>query len=102
MAFTGKFNGSDYDSHRDGERLSLQYQRIWAVMADGVWRSLAEIERLTGDPPASVSAQLRHMRKPRFGNHTINKRYVDNGLYLYQLVPNVKRAKQLSIFGMEQ
>lgn len=83
-----RFDGDDYKPARDDERLSLQYGRIFELMKDGKWRTLAEIEKRTGDPPASISAQLRHMRKPRFGGHTINRQYLGNGLYQYQLVVN--------------
>jgi hypothetical protein len=38
------------------------------------WRSLAEIARATRYPEASVSAQLRHLRKSRFGGYRVRKR----------------------------
>lgn len=81
-----RFDGDDYVPLRDDPRLGAQYCRIFTLMQDCAWRSLAEIERLTGDPPASISAQLRHMRKARFGGHTINRRHLGDGLYEYQLV----------------
>lgn len=56
-------------------------------MADGQWRTLAEISAVTGDPPASVSAQLRHLRKPRFGAHLVSKRHLGQGLYVYRVLP---------------
>ncbi len=81
-----RFDGDDYVPPRDDPRLTDQYHRIFAVMRDHAWRSLSTIERITGDPPASISAQLRHMRKARFGGHTVNRRYLGDGLYEYQLV----------------
>jgi len=81
-----RFNGDDYVPPRDDPRLSRQYARIFTLMRDAKWRTLATIEQITGDPPASISAQLRHMRKARFGGHTINRRYLGDGLYEYQLV----------------
>lgn len=83
-----RFDGSDYLPWRDDERLTGQYWRVWRVMVDGGWHTLSEIARITGDHEASVSAQLRHMRKPRFGSHTIEKEYVDNGLFTYRLIVN--------------
>lgn len=80
-----QFNGSDYVPGRDNGRLNVQYLRVFNLMRDRKWRSLGDIARLTGDPEASVSAQLRHMRKERFGGHTVNKDYQGEGLYLYQL-----------------
>ena len=43
---------------------------------------------LKGDPEASASAQLRHLRKPRFGSHTVEKRNRgarEFGLWEYRL-----------------
>lgn len=66
--------GPAYDPALDRERLQRQIGRIWALMADGQWRTLAEIERVTGDPTPSISAQLRHLRKRAFGAHPVAKR----------------------------
>ncbi len=82
---TGHFNGPDYDPDRDDGRLRGQQLRIWELMRDGAWRTLGEIAAHTGDPEASISAQLRHLRKPRFGAHTIEKKYLGNGLYTYRM-----------------
>lgn len=80
-----RFNGSDYIPKRDDARLSGQLQRVFDCMKDRKWRSLPEIAAATGDPEASISAQLRHLRKERFGGHKISKRYQGNGLFQYQL-----------------
>lgn len=83
-----RFNGASYQPKLDDVRLRGQIKRIYEVMKDGVWRTLGEIEALTGDPPASISAQLRHLRKPRFGGFEVNKRargLRDNGLFEYQV-----------------
>ena len=82
------FNGSDYSHERDSSRLSNQYWDIYNVMRDGKRRTLGTIEMITGHPPASISAQLRHMRKVRFGSNTVNKHYLGNGLYEYELIVN--------------
>lgn len=81
-----RFDGSDYQPPRDDKRLSKQYLRVFNYMKDGFWYTLAEIAKATGDPEASVSAQLRHARKPRFGGHTVEKKYMHNGLYIYRLI----------------
>lgn len=83
-----RFNGADYVPDRDNERLSNQLYRVWDCMVDGKWRTLNQISVATGDPEPSISAQLRHLRKPRFGGHTIERRYCGNGLYEYKLVPS--------------
>lgn len=38
------------------------------------WLTLDELAKLTQYPPASISAQLRHLRKPRFGAYEVVKR----------------------------
>jgi hypothetical protein len=88
-----RFNGADYEPTRDRQRLSAQLMRVWTVMSDGAWRTLEEISELTGAPPASVSAQLRHLRKPRFGCHEVRKVHLRNGLYVYSLRPNPTSVK---------
>jgi len=61
-------------------RLQLRKQRevIRDVMLSAgqcaTWLTLDELAKLTHYPPASISAQLRHMRKPRFGAYEVVKR----------------------------
>jgi hypothetical protein len=93
-----RFNGSDYDHERDDGRLSAQMDRVREVMQDGNWRGLAELAVTTGDPPASVSAQLRHLRKARFGAYIVEKKYVENGLYLYRILrPRVEKQEEFAL-----
>jgi len=80
------FAGAVYDDARDRLRLSTQLQRVYDLMQDGRWRFLQEISDETGDPPASVSAQLRHLRKKRFGGFTVEKSYQGDGLFLYRVL----------------
>ncbi len=83
-----RFDGPDYDSKLDARRLTGQILRIYAGMRDGGWRTLGEIEALTGDPQASISAQLRHLRKPRFGAYVVDKRRRgdrERGLFEYRV-----------------
>ena len=82
------FDGPVYVPRFDYARLTGQIERVYNLICDGEWRTLSEIERATGDPAASVSAQLRHLRKVKFGSHTINKRPRGDrysGLWEYQL-----------------
>jgi Fic family protein len=92
-----RFTGSDYDRELDDARLTGQILRIYDLMQDGEWRTLAEIETITGDPQASISAQLRHLRKKRFGYHTVNKqrRACYLGTFEYQLIVNENRQGNL-------
>lgn len=86
------FNGPTYQRKFDHERLSGQILLIFEVMKDQHWRTCAEIHYATGDPHPSISAQLRHLCKPRFGGHTLNKRPRGDryqGLWEYQLIPSM-------------
>jgi hypothetical protein len=83
-----RFNGADYQPSRDNPRLTKQILRVWECMKDSQWRTLSEIAAITGDPEASVSAQLRHLRKERFGGHIVDRRYLKDGLYQYKLTPS--------------
>ena len=86
---TPRFNGSDYSPKFDNQRLKCQIKTIYTLMIDGKWRTLGEIEELTSYGQASISAQLRHLRKERFGSHIVNKRNRgerENGLFEYQLM----------------
>lgn len=84
-AETMRFDGVDYQPKRDDVRLSGQLLQIFSLMRDGQWRTLEQIARATGAPAASISANLRHLRKKRFGAHTVNRRHLGEGLYEYQL-----------------
>jgi len=82
------FEGPDV-TQVDRKRLTGQILRVFALMKDQVWRSLPEISRATNDPEASVSAQLRHLRKERFGSHTVERRKRTQGLHEYRLTENL-------------
>lgn len=82
-----KFPGASEKNMRSRERrLSTQFDVILELMSGQDWLTLAEIEEATGYPPASISAQLRHMRKEQFGGHTVNKRHLEDGLFEYQVI----------------
>jgi hypothetical protein len=85
------FDGDTYDPAADRARLTGQALRVYEAIKDSQWRTLAEIEDLTRDAQASISARLRDFRKRRFGSHTVNRRHrgeAERGLYEYQLIPN--------------
>ena len=85
-----RFNGPDYDPKVDRQRLTGQLLRIFTLMKDGKWRTYREIAEVTGDPENSISAQLRHLRKPRFGAHHLEHRprAGRRGLNEYRLIVN--------------
>lgn len=80
-----RFDGDDYKPSRDRGRLTGQLKAVWEVMQDGKWRTLSQIEEITGAPQASISAQLRNLRKERFGSHKVNRKHLQGGLYEYQI-----------------
>ena len=65
------------------------------------WLTLDELAKLTHYPPASISAQLRHLRKPQYGGFVVEKRQREFGRVLlgedfgtvweYQLQRGVRR-----------
>ena len=80
--------GPSYDASVDEERILTQLERIRDLMFDGSWRTLQEISSSTRDPASSVSAQLRHLRKPKFGGHLVEKRRrgaASRGLWEYRV-----------------
>ena len=82
------FDGVDYKPKYDCARLSGQILDIFDFMSDQEWHTLSDIEEATGHPQASISAQLRNLRKPRFGGYIIERRRSDDrscGLYYYRL-----------------
>jgi hypothetical protein len=84
-----RFNGPEYVPDRDNARLGKQLCDIVMLMRDQQWRTFYEIRAVTGHPEASISAQLRHLRKQRFGHHTVNRNARGDkkrGLFEYQLV----------------
>ena len=83
-----RFDGADYNPARDDARLTGQILRVWNCMSGGAWKTLRQISDETGDPESSISAQLRHLRKRRFGSHTIEREYIHNGVYKYRLLIN--------------
>lgn len=86
------FEGPDYVREFDQSRLTGQILRVFNLMKDARWRTLGEIADMTGDPQASISAQLRHMRKEKWGLHTVDKRRRGDesvGLFEYKLIVNV-------------
>ena len=94
------FNGAVYDPERDHERLSRQIGRVYEALLWGGWLTLAEIEAKTSDPQASISAQIRHLRKRRFGGYQIDKRRQTQtgGTWEYRLAGKRARTGEQLVF----
>ena len=88
------FDGDTYNAKLDEFRLKGQLDRVRAIMADGVWRTLRNLAVLVGGSEAGVSARLRDLRKPQFGGRTVERRRVEgeSGLHEYRLVKEVPNA----------
>ena len=80
-----QFDGADYKPKLDHARLTGQIERVFAAIKDGQWRTLAEIAARSNAPEASVSAQLRNLRKERFGSHSIDRQRRTPSLWEYRL-----------------
>lgn len=78
--------GETFDPSKDRQRLNKQAQDVYNLMADGEWRSLAQISARVCHPEASVSARLRDLRKVRFGGFAVERRRAGKGLYEYRLL----------------
>ena len=89
-----RFDGADYDHARDAARLTGQILRVHQFMTDWEWHTLGDIAAATEAPEASVSAQLRNLRKQRFGGWRVSRRHVGGGLYEYRLVPAGQREEE--------
>src|ERR1700761_5829976 len=87
--------GPDFDPQLDGKRIATQLEVIASLMESAhqaeQWLNLAGIEQETSYPSASISAQLRHLRKPKFGGHRVEKRRRGGkgGTYEYRVYPRI-------------
>lgn len=79
-----RFDGEVYEPARDDAAWTGQQARIRWLMADGGWRTVAEVSAQTGIPPASASAQLRHARKERFGALRVDRQLRAGTVRLYE------------------
>ena len=83
--------GPTYVPNYDKARLKGQSGRIFDLMSDGAWRTLAEINEATNAPEASASAALRSFRRVDMGSHIVQRRRRGNprmGLHEYRLIVN--------------
>lgn len=78
--------GVTFDPELDFERLNKQMQAVWSVVRTGRWYSLNQLAELTGCPTPSVSARLRDLRKPKFGEQEVQSRREAGGYWVYRVV----------------
>lgn len=79
------FDGETYDVSKDYARLKGQLGRVFSLMIDGRWRTLAEIRDEVGGSEAACSARLRDLRKEKYGNFAVARERVAGVLYRYRL-----------------
>ena len=77
--------GDHYDKDRDEPRLTNQRELILAYIKQHRDFSVDEVALALSFPENSVSSQIRHLRKEKFGDHCIPIRHVGGGLYRYYL-----------------
>lgn len=87
------FDGPAFDPEKDVAILAGHLLAVFKVMRSGNWLTDYEISEASGCPVTSVGAQRRHLRKPRFGSHTVERRrrVVDGEetrTHEYKLTPN--------------
>ena len=89
--------GSDYVAELDEIRLTGQMLKVFEYMRNGKWRTLFEISDATTEPEASISAQLRNLKKDghnkqnvNYGGHTVlrRRRGGKGGTWEYKLIVN--------------
>jgi hypothetical protein len=91
-----------------GQIAQQSYTQMWdanQVDAGGGWLTLREIADLTSYGEASISAQLRHLRKPHFGGYVITKRRrgpVTNGAWEYRIAGHCECAQLAWLFAGRQ
>jgi hypothetical protein len=93
----GSMNGTygpAYEADIDGERIQKQHEKIRSFMLGSGWRTLREIEQYLHYPQASISAQLRHLRKKQFGGYIVNKQRRGTA-WEYMVIVPVKEVVQM-------
>ncbi len=107
--------GPAFDLMLDGDRMITQFEVIRDVLLsaaecaesaavrmmraglppeDGGWMTLRELGDLTGYGEASISAQIRHLRKEEFGGFVVAKRHrgmEKSGVWEYRILGRAER-----------
>jgi len=90
-----RFNGDAVDSTARQVPEGI-YESHDLSTADGGWMTLRELAELTNYGEASISAQLRHLRKTRFGGYVVAKRRRGppaDGVWEYRITGRTEQAK---------
>ena len=89
-----RFDGEMSAPALDADRITRQLDTVRRLMSDGAWRTLAEINEVSGVPEASASARLRDLRKDKFGGHEVlrRRREPGHGVWEYRVTPAQEAA----------
>ncbi len=81
MTMEDMFQGSDLDHERDSKRLGEGFKRTLEVMRDEQWHTPEEIAAKSHNRLDSCLRYVRYLKKQ---GYTVEKRYEQNGIYLYR------------------
>jgi len=87
-----------------GQIVQQPRTQMWNVAqfaCDAGWMTLRELADLTSYGESSISAQLRHLRKPHFGGYVVVKRRrgpARNGVWEYRIAGNCECAQLAWLF----
>lgn len=91
----GHRDGETYSAPYDYDRLNTLQARVYRTLRGGEWWTLAELASRTGGSEASISARLRDLRKPKFGQFVVDRRRrgpAHQGLWEYRLAGRITPA----------
>ena len=81
-------------TEEDVPRILTQFDELLNIMLYRGWFTLSRLHDLTGIPEASISAQIRHMKKPQFGSYIVNKRrMLNSAIWEYQCLPPIPNGQ---------
>lgn len=89
------FKGHGVQTSYDETRLDSLYGKVFDLMKDQHWRTLKEIQEITGGMDGSISRMLRYMDDPYVGRHHKERRIrgdQDGGLWEYRIIPRGTNA----------
>jgi hypothetical protein len=71
-------------------RLGTQMAAVYKIMRDGQWHTPPEIMARVVGGTAAITARIRDLRKEKFGGFTIERDYIERGLYRYRMIDPVE------------
>ena len=73
------------DPASNPDRMSTILGRTFETMRDGQWRTLSDIEAITGDDAKKIASRLRDLRMTRYGGYSIDTQQVSAYVWKYRL-----------------